>query len=412
MLRGGKVKLLYELKGQGISIRGMSEKLGISRNTARKYLRAAELPKAKPRPKRGSKLDPYKGYIQGRIAQGVTNCVVLLRELRELGYDGGYSILKQHVQPLRSARQPKATMRFETKPGEQAQVDFGRVSYVSLEGVKKHLWVFVMVLGWSRMLYVEFLAHADVAAFICCHINAFRALAGVPERCLYDNCKVVITSRDERGEPVFNSQFLDFALRVGFEISLCRPYRAQTKGKVESGVKYVEGNFWPSASFVDIDDLNGQVREWCECVANVRVHGTTHERPVDRWREERGHLRPLVGEEKLLPFVRERRKVGRDGYVQFEKGWYGVPWQWAGQIVEVQVGERGVEVWAGDERLAVHPKAMRPGQRFTLPGQWSGLPRGEARRRKEVLGVQLPTIEVERRPLEVYDRLALAGVSR
>jgi transposase len=412
VLRGGKVKLLYELKGQGMSIRGISRKLEISRNTARKYLRASELPKAKPRPKRGSKLDPHKEYINQRVGEGVINCVVLLRELRERGYDGGISILKRYVHPLRTASQPTATMRFETKPGKQAQVDFGRVSYLSREGVKKHLWLFVMVLGWSRMLYVEFLTRADLPSFIRCHINAFRALRGVPETCLYDNCKAVISGRDKAGEPVFNSQFLDFALRLGFAITVCQPYRAKTKGKVESGIKYVKGNFWPSAKFVDLDDLNQQAKVWYDTVANVRVHGTTCERPVERWMEERNHLGPLVGQEKLRPFLRERRKVGRDGYVRFEGASYGVPWEWAGQAVEVQAGETGLEIWAGNERLAVHPKAMRVGQRFTLPGQWSGLGRGNARKPTEVLGLQLPTVEVQRRCLEVYDELVAMGVAR
>ena len=334
------MKSLYELKGQGKTIRGIASELGVSRNTVRKYLRACELPKPKARPNRGSKLDPHKDYVHQRIGEGVANCVVLLRELEKRGYDGGYSVLKQYVHPLRTLTQPKATMRFETAPGQQAQVDFGRVGYVTPEGAKRYLWVFVMVLGWSRMLYVEFVPRADLASFIRCHINAFRALGGVPQSCLYDNCKVVITNRDERGEPVFNSQFLDFSLRVGFDISLCQPYRAQTKGKIESGVKYVKGNFWPSARFTDVEDLNRQVREWCDTVANVRVHGTTCEWPVVRWQEERNHLRPLVGEERLAPFLRERRKVGRDGYVRFERASYGVPWRWAGQTVEVHVGQR------------------------------------------------------------------------
>lgn len=180
------MKALYELKGEGASIRSLSTRLGISRNTARKYLRASEVPKAKPRPKRVSKLDQYKEHLEKRIGEGVTNGVVLLRELRLMGYEGGYSILKEWLQPRRGLGQPKATMRFETAPGKQAQVDFGKVWYLTAEGVKKHLWVFVMVLGWSRMIYVEFVTRADLRTFMGCHINAFRALGGVLETCLYD----------------------------------------------------------------------------------------------------------------------------------------------------------------------------------------------------------------------------------
>ena len=147
MLGGRTVRELYELKGKGRSIRGIADDLGISRATVRKYVRSPELPKPKPRAKRGSKLDAYKEYIDVRLAEGPENCVVLLREIRELGYDGGYSTLKNYVYPRRRPRQPKATMRFETGPGEQAQVDWGVVSYEGEDGRRHRMWVFVMVLG-------------------------------------------------------------------------------------------------------------------------------------------------------------------------------------------------------------------------------------------------------------------------
>ena len=121
-----------------------------------------------------------------------------------------------------------------------------------------------------------------MATFLRCHVNAFAHLGGVPRRCLYDNAKVVVLGREEDGRPRWNPRFLDFALRVGFDSRLCRPYRPQTKGRVESGIKYLWNNFWPSARFTDLADLNRQVREWFSCVADIRVHGTTGERPKDR----------------------------------------------------------------------------------------------------------------------------------
>ena len=130
--------------------------MGVSRNTVRKYLRASEIPKAKPRARRGSKLNPYKEYLEERLSHGVDNCMVLLREIRERGYTGGYTILKDYVQPLRRKRTSLATMRYETAPGEQAQVDFGRYTYLTPQGEERRVWVFVMVLSWSRALYVEF----------------------------------------------------------------------------------------------------------------------------------------------------------------------------------------------------------------------------------------------------------------
>ena len=267
------------MKGEGRSIRGIAEDLGIARNTVRRYLKSPESMRPRSRPQRGSNLDQYGGYIEQRLSQGLENCVVLHRELKAMGYDGGYTTLKRYVAPRRRRRQPDATVRFETAPGEQAQVDWGSLVYLDGDGKKHRIWVFVMTLGWSRACYVELVRRADTAAFIQCHVNAFEYLGGVPRRCLYDNAKVVTLGRDEDQQPIWNQRMLDFAMRVGFEIRLCQPYRAQTKGKVESGVKYVRRNMWPSIRFTDDADLNRQGLEWCDVVANTRVHGTTHRVP-------------------------------------------------------------------------------------------------------------------------------------
>ena len=142
------MKELYELKGEGHSIRGIARELGISRNSVRKYLKSPGVPQAKPRPRRSSKLDPYAAYVDHRLSDGLENCVVLLRELRARGYEGGYTTLVEYVRPRRRRRQPKATVRFETAPGEQAQVDWGSFAYVAADGRRQRMWAFVMVLGW------------------------------------------------------------------------------------------------------------------------------------------------------------------------------------------------------------------------------------------------------------------------
>ncbi len=405
MLRGRSVQQIYELHGEGQSIRAIGRTLGLSRNSVRKYLRSDEIPKAKPRPPRTGKLEPFQDYVRQRLSEGVDNCVLLLRELKERGYTGGISALKEFVRPYRLKPGSTATRRYETRPGEQAQVDFGYFTYHTPDGSRRQLYAFVMVLSWSRALYVEFIRKGDVATFMRCHLNAFQAFGGVPERCLYDNTKVVVLERTETGEPVFTPRFLDFSRRVGFGIQLCQPYRPQTKGRVENGIKYIRHNFWPGAQFVDDADLNRLVQAWVDGVANQRIHGTTHERPVDRLTRERPALGALPAPERLAPFLREDRRVGRDGYVQWERGWYGVRWPWAGKMVQVQVEERAVQIWAGDERLAVHPRATHPGQRFTIPGQWQGLDHDQQRPTREGLAVQLPGIQVEARPLAVYEAL-------
>ncbi len=273
--------------------------LGVSRNTVRRYLRAPEVPRPAPRPPRGSKLDPYKGVVLQRLAEGVDNCVVLLRELRARGYTGSYTLLKNFVQPLRGPRTPQGTVRFETAPGEQAQVDFGSCAYVRPDGRAQRVWLFTMVLRWSRALYVEFVGRADTATFIRCHLQGFEYFGGVVQHCLYDRTKLVVLGLTETGEVQWNAQFLDFALRLGFEIRLCQGYRPQTKGRAERGIQYVKGNLWPGVRFVDLEDLNRQALAWLDTVAHVRVHGTTRERPVDRLAVERAYLRPLPGLERL-----------------------------------------------------------------------------------------------------------------
>lgn len=324
MLGGNEVKQIHELHGQALSIREIGRRLGLARNTVRKYLRQPGVPVAKRRPPASSKLAPFQAHLDARLAQGLTNCAVLLRELHAQGYTGSCTILKDFVRPRRPPRTAAATMRFETAPGEQAQVDWGHFAYLTPAGERRWLWAFVMVLAWSRALYVEFVRRADVHTFLRCHLHAFHAFGGRPRRCLYDNAKVVVLGRDAGGTPIWNRTFLDFALRLGLELRLCAPYRAQTKGRVESGVKYVRGNFWPTARFSDDADLNAQARVWIDTVAHPRVHGTTGERPADRIVVEQAHLVRLPEPTTLAPYLRDTRKVARDGFVAWEGAYYGV----------------------------------------------------------------------------------------
>jgi len=398
------VKDIYSFSSQGYSIRRIAREVGCSRNTVRKYIRSEDVPRQKPRAEHPSLLEQFKPFIHERLAAGIENCAILLRELEQRGYTGSYTILKDYVKPFRQRNQTQATMRFETEPGEQAQVDWGSVKYTTPDGKNHRLWVFVMVLSWSRMMYVEFVRRADVATFIRCHLNALSEL-GIPRRCLYDNAKTVVLRNDANGVRQWNQQFLEFALRMGIDPQLCRPYRAQTKGKVESGVKYVKRNFWPAVIFTDLPDLNQQRRNWLVTVANVRIHGTTGERPVDRFEVEKQHLRPFPGWERVAVYTREQRKVGRDGYVHWDGSYYGVPWQYAGQMVQVESVNSMVEIWQGENRIAVHPRALRRSQFLNAPGQWAGLNQASNRPRPEPVARQLPDVEVERRSLAVYDRL-------
>jgi len=209
-------------------------------------------------------------------------CRTLYAEIKLRGYTGSESQVRAWAHPLRETRLPQATVRFETEPGQQAQVDWGHFGTIHHQGRQKRLCAFVMTLGWSRTMYLEFTTATDEAAFLRCHLHAFRYFGGVPREIVHDNLKTAVLARDGTGAIHWNPRYLDLAHCYGFSPRACQPYRAQTKGKVESGIKYVRGNFWVGLTYKDLADLNYQALAWLNTVANVRVHGTTHEIPFAR----------------------------------------------------------------------------------------------------------------------------------
>ena len=413
MLLGREMQDIEELKRQGLSVRAISRLMGLDRKTIRKYLIRPEFPAYGPRPEQPSKLDPFKPYLEDRMKAGVWNARVLLRELRERGYQNGYTILTDWLRPQRVSAQVMAVRRFETGPGQQAQVDWGHLGSLEVEGREHALWGFAFTLGYSRMMMAEAASNQKLGTLLRMHEEAFRQLGGVPEELLYDRMKTVWLGADARGEIIWHPVFLDFARYWGFKPRLCRPYRAQTKGKVESGVKYVRRNFLcglqgraPSG----LDDLNAQLRAWVWEVANKRVHGTTHEEVLRRWDGDQFSLQPMGGRSSYPYLDEELRKVARDAYVSWQGSRYSVPWQYAGR--EVWVRECGVdmEVRYGAERIAVHPRAQRQHQVVTQPEHHETIPLGGARPDSKIL-VHLretaPVVEI--RPLAAYESVAAGG---
>jgi len=399
-----------ELYAKGLSKSAIAEKLGIDRKTVTRLLQegATRHYRRETQPNRVSKLDPYKEYIRQRVVEdGVTNAQVILREIRNQGYQGGYTILKDFMKPLRPQRKSKFTVRYETAPGEEAQVDWGYFGRFKLWGVERHLWCFAMVLSWSRMLYIEFVWETHEAVLQRCHINAFDYFQGVPNRILYDNMKTVAIGRRENGRVEWNTKFLDFAQHYGFQPRVHQPRRPQTKGKVERPMGYIKGNFFQGLSFHSLQDLNAQAKAWLDQVANVRVHGTIKEVPLVRWRErERAALRPIT----VPPYdtsVVGRRKVSRDGYVVVRTNRYSVPWQFANQwLVTRETPDGWLEILDGDQVVAVHP-LLPESVRFrpVLVPEHHAVPSEQA-----VETVHIPSApDVEERPLAVYELLANGG---
>jgi transposase len=406
---------ITELKREGLSIRAIGELLGYDRKTVRKYLLAPEsVPNYGPRERSPSKLDSFKDYLADRLKAGVWNAQVLLRELRQRGYLGGYTILKDWLQPQRASAKTVAVRRFETPPGKQAQVDWGHLGYLETDSGSRKIWGFAITMGYSRRMWASAALDQKLGTLLRMHEAAFQEWGGVPEELLYDRMKTVWLGTDERGEVLWHPVFLDFARYWGFKPRLCRPYRAQTKGKIESGVKYLRRNFLcgllgrePSC----LMDFNTELREWLGTVANQRVHGTTYEKVLIRWDMDQFNLQPLNGRPSYPYADDELRKVARDAYVAWRASRYSVHWKYAGK--EVWVRERGseVEVYCGNERIAVHQQATRKHEVITLRGHHEGIPLGsEGAGRKVLVQIREQAPSVESRPLAAYDQLAMGGL--
>jgi len=414
VLRGDNVNALGDMKREGLSIQAISELTGYDRKTVRKYLLQPEdRPVYGPRQRPPGLLDPCKPYLEERLAAGVWNAQVLLRELRGRGYPGGYTILKDWLQPQRVAAAVVAVRRFETAPGEQAQVDWEHLGDLEWEGVLHKLWGFAFTLGYSRMMMAAAALDQKLGTLLRMHEEAFRQLGGVPAEILYDRMRTVWQGADERGEIVWNPVLLDFARYWGFRPRLCRPYRAQTKGKVESGVKYVRRNFLCGLLGREpggLEDLNTQLRQWVWEVANQRVHGTTHEVVMARWDADPFALQPLAGRPPYPYVDEELRKVARDAFVHWQGSRYSVPWIYAGKEVWVRQQEGRVEVHYGERRIAEHPPAPRKHMVMLQQDHHAGIPLSARQERKTLVHIRATAPAVEIRPLAAYESLALAGV--
>jgi transposase len=263
---------IRDLKQQGWSVSAIADELHLDRKTVRKHLLEAPQPYQRENPA-PCKIDPYRPFLRERWEKGVHNARKLLDEVRLRGYNGGYSQLKLAVLPWREEGRERAFVRFETGPGEQIQMDWGH--FGNWGG--RRLYGFALTLCYSRMRYIEFTQRQDIHHLLASMVHGFRYFGGVTESLLTDRMKTVLIDQ-KGGELHFNQKFLQFAAYYGFVPRVCRPYRPETKGKIESTVRYVKQNFWPGISFASLADLNQQAHAWMEKV-NHQVHSTTREVP-------------------------------------------------------------------------------------------------------------------------------------
>ena len=293
--------LLKHYLDQGISKAELSRRFGVSRRTIHSWIEAGELDRDLSsgatryslRPRVAHKLDPYKGIIESRLEQfPKLSAKRLFDEVRAAGYPGGYSRVRDYMRAVRPREPTAALVRFETPAGRQGQVDFATFT---LPWGRRH--ALLVVLGYSRLLWLRFYRQQTMAVLIEGLESAFARFGGVPQELLFDQMRAVVLSdgRAGGGALVLNAEFLRFAAHWGFAPRACRPYRARTKGKVERPIRYLRESFFYGRTFVNDADLNEQAVSWLAGTANVRRHGTTGERPRERFeRDERSELRALA----------------------------------------------------------------------------------------------------------------------
>jgi transposase len=377
MLEPEIVRQIRGLAAMSWGSKRIAATLGISRAAARRYLRGA--PTGTQERPRARRLSAEQRTIATTLLDGEAagNAVVARQLLADRGIDVELRTLQRAVAPHRQARRAAelATVRFETAPGHQLQIDFGE-RRVLIGGHEMRVYFFVAVLGYSRRIYVRpFLRerHDDWREGLA---GAFRHFGGVTQTVLVDNARALILGRDmDSGVVHVHPAFSAFCADWGVAPRACRPYRARTKGKTESGVGYVKRNAIAGRSFETFAALETHLASWMTA-ADTRIHGTTHERPIDRFeREEQHALRSLPA--RPLPVRQQRlsRRVSTDSLVDVETVRYSVPHRLVRRTVEVLLGDDEVVIFDGAEVVARHRRVREPYTRVVEPGHFAGLMR-------------------------------------
>ena len=362
MVMGPKtIEAIYRMSHeQKLSHREISRQLGVARKTILKYL---ENPLANTvvRKPRLSKLDSFKPVIRELLDQCPrASSVVIAQRIRPLGYTGGRSILQEYVATLRRVQQPpRAYVRVESSPGDCFQIDWGHFGALDYQGDRRKLYAFCCIECHSRRLYVEFTHSQCFETFVRCHIHAFQFMGGRARECLYDNLVTAVAEHDGRIVR-FNPRFLAFARELDFYPRACNKAAGWEKGKVEKGgVGYIRQNFWPLRTFTDLADVNSQVRQWVEQIANQRIHRETRQVPDERFRPE--CLRSLP---PLLPDYRDTAiaLVHKDIRLCFDGNRYCVHPRYVGFRLTIQADSQSVAIYDHGHEVARYVRCWRRGQ--------------------------------------------------
>jgi transposase len=319
---------------------------------------------------RGSLLDPFKPRITRLLDTYPYSAVQIFQRLREEGYGGGLTILRDYVRRIRPPKRP-VYLKLNFAAGECAQVDWGSFGSVAVRNTRRRLSFFVMVLAYSRRMFVEFTVSQTMEHFLACHEHAFAEL-GVPSKLMVDNLKSAVLQRLAGVAPVFNPRYLDFARHHGFEIVACNVRRGNEKGRVESGVGYVKKNFLRGLELSEFSAIQAASQVWLDTVANVRIHGETQRRPIDLFAEERPHLRRPNPHPYDL--ARTSTTIASSQFrIALDTNHYSVPSSYAHRRLTVKAYPDRVCIYFDNQLIARHPRRYGRHEDIEDPDHAKGL---------------------------------------
>jgi transposase len=406
------VAAMRRLHQLGWGIKRIARELDCSPHTVRHYLRQGEWRPSR-RPVRRRALGGLDDWLAASFRQHRGNADVVRQELQRVhGLQVSLRTVERAVQPWRQLleAEARATVRFETPPGRQLQIDFGTTT-VRIGDARVVVRLFVATLGYSRRAFVAAFDHERQAAWLEGLERAFRYFGGVPEEVLVDNARTLVDCHDRATRVVaFNARFLAFARYWGFQPRACAPYRARTKGKDERGVGYVKRNAIAGRTFTSWAALEAHLSQWLRTVADGREHGTTGEPPLERFqREEAAALRPVNGRPPFHWTRELTRQVHADGCVEVDTNHYSVPWRLIGETVTVRIVDDRLRVTQAGREVAQHPVSTGRRQRVLDPAHLAGVVGTPGGASPAAAAATAPPAPALLRPLAEYEAVAGGG---